>query len=141
MRQLLAAAALTLLSPIALAQPRPQPAATPDIITHVTTVADLAAVCDPAWSGMARLEAIAYCQGFLTSAGQYHALAHPVGGRVSPLYCVPTPGPSIAESGLAFAAWARATPARAGEPALDGLLRWAASRFPCPPRSTTRPAR
>lgn len=103
------------------------------IVTHVETVADLAAVCDPSWSGVPRLEAIAYCQGFLTSAGQYHALLYPRGGPARPLFCVPTPGPSIAESGIAFAAWARQNPAHAREPALDGLLRWAQASFPCPP--------
>lgn len=138
MRRNLAIAAFCLLSPLASAQPVP---ATPDLITHVRTVADLAAVCDPAWSGVPRLEAIAYCQGFLTSAGQYHAMVHPAGGRTAPLYCVPAPGPTVAESGVAFAAWARATPAHLNEPALDGLLRWTQARFPCPPRNATRPAR
>ena len=96
-------------------------------------MADLAAVCDPAWSGVERLEAIAYCQGFLTSAGQYHTLTHPAGGRVAPLYCVASPGPSVAKSGIAFAAWAQDHPAHRGEPALDGFLRWTEATFPARP--------
>lgn len=115
------------------------------VVTHVETVRDLAAVCDPRWGGVPRLEAIAYCQGFLTGAGQYHALAYPPNGPARPLFCVPSPGPSIAESGLAFAAWARGNPDRATEPALDGLLRWAQASFPCPqatpPARAARPAR
>jgi hypothetical protein len=98
----------------------------------VQTANELAAVCDPAWQGVPRLEAIAYCQGFLTSFGQYHALLHPAGGPIRPLFCVPSPGPSIAESGLAFAAWARSNPTHSNEPALDGLVRWAQASFPCP---------
>jgi hypothetical protein len=141
MRSLFAAAALCLLAPVASAQPRATHAAASDVITHVRTVADLAAVCDPAWSGVPRLEAIAYCQGFLTSAGQYHALVHPAGGRVAPLYCVASPGPTIAESGVAFAAWARENHGHQGEPALDGLLRWAEAKFPCPPAAAPRQTR
>jgi hypothetical protein len=141
MHRSLAATVFCLLSPLASAQPMPASVATPAPITHVRTVADLAAVCDPAWSGIPRLEAIAYCQGFLTSAGQYHAMLHPAGGRAAPLYCVPTPAPTVAEAGLGFAAWARATPAHLQEAALDGLLRWAEARYPCPTRRATRPAR
>jgi hypothetical protein len=111
------------------------------VVSHVQTVGDLAAVCDPGWTGVPRLEAIAYCQGFLTSAGQYHALLYPRGGPVRPLFCVPRPGPSIAESGLAFAAWTRANPGRSGEPALDGLLRWAQESFPCPAAASPRAPR
>ena len=140
MRSLLAAAFTCLLVPMASAQPRTPHASRADVVTHVRTVADLAAVCDPAWSGVARLEAIAYCQGFLTSAGQYHMLTHPAGGRVAPLYCVASPGPSVAESGIAFAAWTQDHPAHRGEPALDGFLRWAAASFPCPPYSTSNRA-
>jgi hypothetical protein len=141
MRRLIAAAFVCLVSPVALAQPQASPARASNIVTHVRTAADLAAVCAPAWSGVPRLEAIAYCQGFLTAAGQYHALAHPAGGRVAPLYCVPAPGPSIAESGLAFAAWTEAHPAHQAEPALDGFLRWAQATFPCPRPTAPRAAR
>jgi Rap1a immunity proteins len=119
----------------AMAQPAApamaQPAATATPVTQVQTAGDLAAVCDPGWGGVPRLEAIAYCQGFLTSFGQHHALLYPGGGRAQPLFCLPTPGPTIAQSGVAYAAWARANPRHAGEPALDGLLRWAQATYPC----------
>lgn len=106
----------------------------PTLVTQVRTVADLAAVCDPSWSGVPRLEAIAYCQGFLTGAGQFHALLHPSNASTSrPVYCVPSPGPTIAESGIAFAAWARQNPQRANDPAVDGLMRWAGTTYPCTP--------
>ncbi len=126
MKQILSAGALALLlgSGVAIAQPAP--------VTNVRSVQDLAAVCDPAWGGVPRFEAIAYCQGFLTSAGQYHALLHKPQGNVRPIFCVPNPGPSIAESGLAFANWARANPDRAQDPALEGLMRWGQSTYPCP---------
>jgi hypothetical protein len=134
-----------LLSTAAFAQANPSGSPPSGIVTHVQSAADLAAVCDPSWSGVPRLEAIAYCQGFLTAAGQYHTLLHPAGGRARPLYC-PTPaGPTIAQSGLAFAAWVRANPAHSSEPALDGFLRWAQATLPCPPAAEPmhkpRPAR
>jgi hypothetical protein len=112
-----------------------------EIVTNAETVRDLALICDPPWSGVPRLEAIAYCQGFVTAAGQYHALLYPQGGPARPLFCLPTPGPTIAESGVAFAAWARQQPRFAQEPALDGFLRWAQESFPCPPAGARRRAR
>jgi len=128
-----------LLPSLANAQSQPQTASS--IVTQVQTASELAAICDPAWTDVPRLEAIAYCQGFITSAGQYHALLHPAGGSSRPLFCLPTPAPTIAQSGLAFAAWMRANPARGNEPALDGFLRWAQANYPCPanaaaPRAT-----
>jgi len=117
----------------------------PPAVTHVQTTADLAAVCDPAGTGVPRLEAIAYCQGFLTGFGQYHTLLHPAGGRSRPLYCVPPQGMTIAQSGLGFAAWSRQNPSFSAEPALDGLLRWAQATLPCPPAAkaakATKPGR
>jgi hypothetical protein len=88
-----------------------------------------------------RLEAIAYCQGFLTGFGQYHALLYPQGGPAWPLFCVPVPGPTVAQSGVAFAAWSRENPRYAAEPALDSLLRWAQTRFPCPAGPPARTSR
>lgn len=125
---------------LALAQ---APAATtlPAPVTAVQSVADLAAICDPA-PGPLRLESIAYCQGYLTAAGQYHAAIHPAVPGSTPLFCPPSPPPTVAQSGLAFAAWARQNPAHASEPALDGLMRWAQVTYPCPqPAAPARPRR
>jgi hypothetical protein len=133
--RLILAAALALLAPAAVAQPQP------GIITKADTTAELAAICDPAWSGVPRLEAIAYCQGFLTSAGQYHALLHPAGGPLPRLYCLPTPGPTIAQAGVGFAHWARANPQHNNEHALDGLLRYLQATYPCPPATAERQSR
>ena len=124
----------------ALAQDRSErrDAGRQDIVTHVRTVNELAAMCDPRWGGLARLEAIAYCQGYLTAAGQYHALTRPPGGPMRPLFCVPGRGPSVAQSGVDFSQWARANPRHGNEPALDGFLRWAQERFPCEAPSRRR---
>lgn len=119
-------------SPSAMAQAVPGAPARP-FVTHVQTAGELAAICDPAWGGVPRLEAIAYCQGFLTSFGPYHALLYPRGGPARPLFCMPVPGPTVAESGVGFATWAGQNRQHGAEPALDGLLRWAQASFPCAP--------
>ncbi len=109
-------------------------------VTDVRTVSDLASVCQPSSTGVVRLESIAYCQGFITAAGQYHASLNPPGRSSRPMFCPPDPRPTVAQAGVAFAAWAGANPGRAGEPALDGLLRWAGETYPCPATPAARPA-
>jgi hypothetical protein len=58
-----------------------------------------------------------------------------------PLFCVPAPGPTVAQFGVAFATWARENPRYGNEPALDGLLRWAQANFPCPLSPQARSSR
>jgi hypothetical protein len=141
MRSLTFAAVLAAASlahaPTAVAQPQWEG----EGVTHVETVRDLARVCDPRRDGVPRLEAIAYCQGFINSAVQYHQLTRPPSGRVAPLLCLPGRGPTIAESGVGFAAWARDNRQYANEPALDGLMRWAQDQFPCDPSPGRGPRR
>lgn len=131
------AAALAGAATPAAAQSQP-----PGHVTDVRTVSDLAAVCDPQVRGVERLESIAYCQGYMTAAGQFHAALYPAGGQRRSLFCIPSPAPSVAQAGLGFAAWARQNPQHANDPAPDGLLRWAQSTYPCPTTATSgRPAR
>ncbi|WP_141563179.1 Rap1a/Tai family immunity protein [Teichococcus rhizosphaerae] len=135
----MAAALAAMAGAPALAQ-NAAPAPASPAVTQVRTVADLAAICDPA-AGPLRLESIAYCQGYITAAGQYHAALFPAGGGRPPLYCVPSPAPSVAQTGLAFAAWARQNTQYAAEPALDGLHRWAQATYPCPAGNAPRTGR
>lgn len=119
----------------ALAQNTPGPGGSQtSIVTQVQSANDLAAVCDPSWGGMARFEAIAYCQGFITAAGQFHArmnTGRSAGGR-SPIYCLPQEdGPTVAQAGYAFANWTRQNSQHGSEPAIDGLMRWAQTTYPC----------
>lgn len=141
MRNTIAAAALAA-ALAGAATPAAAQSQSPGHVTDVRTVSDLAAVCDPQLRGVERLESIAYCQGYMTAAGQYHTAIHPAGGPRRPLFCVPNPAPSVAQAGLGFAAWARQNPQHADDPAPDGLLRWAQSAYPCPTTATSgRPAR
>jgi hypothetical protein len=136
-------AALTIAAFAAAPSARAQSPAAPasSAPTSVSTTADLAAICLPDSTGVQRLEAIAYCQGYVTAIGQYHALLHPAGGRVPPLFCVPSPTPSVAQSAIAFANWAKQNPQYGSEPAPDGLLRWAQATYPCPAQAAQPSAR
>jgi hypothetical protein len=105
---------------------------------EVRTTSDLAALCG-ARAGEANAEAAVYlCHGFLTGVGQYHAATHPIGGRRPPLFCPPSPPPSLAQAAAGFSAWARANPQFAGERAVDGLVRWAQATYPCPTAAPRR---
>ena len=134
----LATALVVLATAPALAQMAPQGGAS--IVTHAGTVANLAAICDPSPEHPRRLESIAYCQGYITAAGQYHTAERMAGNQATPLYCLPNPPPTVAESGLSFAAWARQNPQFSNEPAIDGLTRWAQVNFPCGNASQQRGA-
>jgi hypothetical protein len=110
------------------AQPRPVP----------RTVADLAAVCAIGPEAPEHTAASFYCRGFLSGVGQYHAAMHPVGHGRPPIFCVPDPPPSLAAAAAGFVTWAAAHPQHAGEAAVDGLMRYAAATWPCPPEPPRR---
>lgn len=93
-------------------------------------LAELCASADPV--------AGAYCRGFLIGAGQYHASITAPGGA-DPVFCLAQPMPSVDQAQASFAAWARSNPQHAGERAVDGVIRWAATAYPCPPQPEQRP--
>ena len=99
--------------------------------TSTVTTAMLAEACGASGTDMIGATAIGYCRGFITGAGQYHTEMST--GR-TPIFCLPTsPSPTLEAVQVSFVAWARSNPQRAEEKALDGLLRWAADTYPCPP--------
>jgi hypothetical protein len=85
--------------------------------------------------------AVAYCRGFLVGAGQYHEASTARGG-LSPMFCLGDATPTVEQAQAAFVAWARANPQYAGDRAIDGVMRWATTAYPCPmPESPQSPAR
>ena len=76
-----------------------------------------------------------FCVGFLSGSGQYHGATHPVGGARPPLFCVPDRLAKACRRSRGFVSWARSHPEFAQEGAADGLVRFAAQSYPCPPRS------
>jgi Rap1a immunity proteins len=96
----------------------------------VQTAGDLAGLCavDP---GEARYAAaIHMCQGFLVGVHQFHTAMHADGSQG--IYCLPESNPPTRnEAAEGFSAWVMQTPDVVGLPAVEGLVRWAAARFPC----------
>ncbi|MBX9698685.1 MAG: hypothetical protein K2X74_04570 [Acetobacteraceae bacterium] len=97
------------------------------------TVSELAAVCAIGPDSPEHTAASFFCRGFLAGVGQYHAAMHPIGRGRPPIFCVPDPPPTLRAAAGGFVAWAAANPQHAGEAAVDGLMRYAAATWPCPP--------
>jgi len=103
--------------------------------------ADLAALCGAPASDAMHTAAINWCHGFMIGAGQYNrSVAHDAAAH-RPLFCLPTPEPTVEQARTAFVAWARSHPEFAAERAVDGLARFAAETYPCPRAETPRPRR
>ena len=100
---------------------------------------DLAALCGAGAQDPNHMAASAYCQGFLIAAGQYHQSATGP-GREQPIFCLPTPNPTLDQAIASFVTWAAANPQYAGDRAVDGVMRFAAATYPCPaaPRQAHR---
>lgn len=93
---------------------------------------DLAALCAAGPTDPMVRDAVNYCHGFLMAVGQFHAEMTREGARVRPFFCLPNPRPSISNITAAFVSWANANPQFAGTPAVEGVVRYATSAFPCP---------
>lgn len=98
------------------------------------TTAALASICA---GGGANADSplTAYCRGFMVGAGQYHSAVSVATGRR--IFCVPQPGPTIESVQQGFVAWARANSQHGQDRAVDGLMRFAASTYPCPSEPAT----
>jgi hypothetical protein len=93
---------------------------------------DLVSLCAASEADAAGLAARAWCQGFIVSAAQYHgsiAAADPTHARI---YCQPDPNLTLDEVRARFVGWAQSNPQYADTKAIDGLMRFAASTWPCP---------
>jgi hypothetical protein len=103
------------------------------------TTGDLADLCGAAASDPLRGAAIGWCHGFILATAQYHSTIAARRAAGHPLFCIPTDSPSFDQVRTAFVSWARANPQHAGERAVDGLLRFAATTYPCTtPRGAAR---
>ena len=94
---------------------------------------DLATLCAAQGGSDAGIAARAWCHGFIIGAGQYHnalAAADPARER---LFCMPAETPTLDQVRSDFVAWEAANPQYANEKAVDGLMRFAAAKWPCPP--------
>ncbi len=112
------------------------PAQTAPSAAGPVTTSSLASLCAASLSEEVGPVSQAFCRGFIIGAGQYHREITQPGGR-APIFCLPTPTPTLEAAQASFVAWAAANPQYATELAVNGVLRWAAATYPCP----TAPAR
>jgi Rap1a immunity proteins len=100
------------------------------------SVAHLAALCAATPDNPRRGEATGLCYGFLVGVGQFHATLHPPASSLPPLFCLTDPPPTLQAVATASIAWSRANAQHARERAVDGVVRWARSEYPCAPDRT-----
>jgi len=117
----------------AMAQTAPVPAGP-------ITTGSLATLCAAPTDAEVGHASLAFCRGFIVGVGQYHVEISRPGGRPA-IFCLPTPAPTLEAAQSSFVAWAQANPQYANDKAVDGLLRWAATAYPCPTAARARGAR
>lgn len=103
----------------------PAPAVVPALSTGV-----LAALCAATGTDADSATAAGYCRGFIVGVGQYNVEISRPGG-ILPGFCLPQPTPTLEFVQASFVAWVNANPQHRDSKAVDGLLRWASTTYPC----------
>jgi hypothetical protein len=98
---------------------------------QVKTVDQIARLCGASPSSDLYVEAIQFCYGYISGAVQFHESI--VGARGIKAIACPPATATREEFASYFANWAEntATPAQRSEPAVQGMARAAALRYPC----------
>ena len=94
------------------------------------TTGVLAALCGAHGGDAESATAVGYCRGFIVGVGQYNVEISRPGG-ILPAFCLPQPAPTLQSVQASFVAWVNANPQHSDSKAVDGLLRWAATTYPC----------
>ncbi len=105
---------------------------------QVKNLQDLIDLCAVQRGDPVAVQAIHFCQGYLTGVYHYHQ-ALTTDGRAR-VFCPTGTLPTRDEAVAMFVTWGRAHPQHGAEPAVDGVFRWAVEMWPCP-RAGRRPAR
>ncbi len=108
----------------------PGEAASPPPAFNVRTTRDLVGLCntpttDPSYPG-----AIGLCVGYGSGVLDYH-LADTYGRKRARKVCLPQQPPTRGEARQMFVAWAQAHEQYMDEPAVEGVMRFLISTFPC----------
>lgn len=137
MRLPLSLSALALCAMAFSAQAQPVPGNTVEPVSTGT----LRNLCSTPSTDPNAATAVGFCRGFMIGVGQYHVGATGP-GRSPPIFCLPTPTPTLEAVQAAFVIWAAGNPQYAAEKAVDGVLRFASTAYPCPtpPAPSRRPA-
>ncbi|MBR0678941.1 hypothetical protein GXW74_00430 [Roseomonas eburnea] len=104
---------------------------------HFTT-ADLARLCGPAADNANALAMRPACYAAIVSVGQAHSIFTRGRQGASPVFCLPEQAPTLDRVSGDFVSWAAANQQYAGAQAAEGLLRFAAATYPCPPAARAR---
>ena len=98
--------------------------------SNIRTTSDLMALCntpttDPSYPG-----AIGLCVGYGSGVVDYH-LADTYGHRRARKICFTSPPPTRGEARQMFVSWAQSHPQYMDEPAVEGVMRFMITTFPC----------
>jgi len=93
--------------------------------------ADLGALCSATAEEPRALEAMHMCHGYLVGLHHFHEAMSFAKGA-APIYCLGQESPPTRQDAAAdFVAWIDENPDAVDLPAVEGAVRWAATRFPC----------
>jgi hypothetical protein len=106
---------------------------------QVKNMQDLVDLCGVQRGDPIAVQAIHFCEGYLTGVYHYHQ-ALTSGRGQPPIFCPTGTLPTRDEAVAMFVAWGRSHPQYMNEHAVDGIFRWAVETWPCP-RTNRRPAR
>lgn len=102
------------------------------------TTADLARLCGPAADNANAMALRPACFASLVTIGQVHAIYTSGRGAQRPVFCLPEQAPTLDRVAGDFVSWAAANQQYSGVRAAEGVLRFAAATYPCPPAAPAR---
>jgi hypothetical protein len=106
---------------------------------QVKNTQDLVDLCAVQRNDPVSVQAIHFCEGYLTGVYHYHQ-ALTTGRGQAPVFCPTGTLPTRDQAAGMFVTWARSNPQHMDAPAVDGIFRWAIETWPCP-RGARRTAR
>ncbi|GGI98180.1 Rap1a/Tai family immunity protein [Neoroseomonas lacus] len=95
------------------------------------TTADLARLCGPAADNANAMALRPACFAALVTVGQTHALYTSGQHAQRPVFCLPAQTPTLDQVAAEFVSWAAANQQYSGARAAEGVLRFAATTYPC----------
>lgn len=99
----------------------------------VFSTGELARACGPAPGDANALASRSVCYAVMVAVGQSHAIYTSGPRAARPVFCLPDPSPTLEQISARFVSWAAANPQHAGTRAAEGVLRFGAATYACPP--------
>jgi hypothetical protein len=101
----------------------------------VVDTQDVVDICTTPETDPLYTAAVAFCQGYLVGAYQYHvAMFH--ADKMRPVVCFPEPTPTRTQAIDRFVAWVKAHPGYEKEKPADALTKFLVESFPCKAEAT-----